>query len=83
MQEVTLEYVERLADQLSVAEQKVLTERLTSKLQNGATGAGIERKPQDLYGLWKGAFPDDLDIDAALFEIRHEWEEEWPEAFRQ
>jgi hypothetical protein len=37
-----------------------------------------ERKPQDLRGRWQGKFPD-FDLDAALYEIRHEWEEELEE----
>lgn len=84
MQDVTLEYVEHLADQLSISDQRALATRLTEQLQNGQpTAPNEQRQPQDLYGIWRGYFPDDIDIDAALFEIRHEWEEEWPEAFRQ
>jgi len=82
MTEITLDYVEKLADQLPVEDQRRLGEHLTQKLQNGsAPGATVERKPQDLYGIWRGAFPDDLDIEAALYEIRHEWEAE-PEEFK-
>ena len=29
-----------------------------------------ERTPQTLYGIWKGKFPEDADIDAALAKIR-------------
>lgn len=79
MAEVTLQYVEQLVDQLSLEDQQRLSEHLTNKLCNGAPAAGAERKPQDLYGLWKGAFPEDLDVEAALYEIRHEWEQELEE----
>lgn len=79
MDEITLEHVENLIGQLSVEDQRVLTEHLTIKLQNGSANGKPERKPQDLYGIWKGAFPDELDIDAALYEIRHEWEKEFEE----
>lgn len=79
MTEVTLQYVEQLADKLSVEDQQRLSAHLTKKLHNGALTAGVERKPQDLYGIWKGAFPEDLDVEAALYEIRHEWEEELEE----
>jgi hypothetical protein len=26
--------------------------------------------PQDLYGAWRGTFPSDVDLDAALGEVR-------------
>ena len=31
----------------------------------------------NLAGRWQTYFPPDFDIDSALQEIRHEWEEEW------
>ena len=34
-------------------------------------------QPQVLYGAWQGKMPDDLDLDAALKEIRGEWLREW------
>jgi hypothetical protein len=34
-------------------------------------------QPQVLYGAWQGTMPDDLDLDAALKEIRGEWMQEW------
>jgi hypothetical protein len=73
MEEITLEYVENLADQLPVEDQQTLATNLSNKLRNGL-GNATERRPQDLYGTWKTAFSEDLDIDAALYEIRHEWE---------
>jgi hypothetical protein len=27
-----------------------------------------------LYGLWRDRFPPDFDIDAALEDIRHDWD---------
>jgi hypothetical protein len=36
-----------------------------------------EKQPQVLYGVWRGRFPDDFDLDAALKEIRSEWLKEW------
>ena len=33
----------------------------------------------DLTGRWQAHFPADFDIDSALQEIRHEWEQEWTE----
>jgi hypothetical protein len=34
----------------------------------------------NLAGRWQAYFPPDFDIDSALQEIRHEWEQEWTEA---
>ena len=80
MDEITLEYVEQLADQLSSAEQKQLANYLARRTQNGAATKNPMSR-QDLYGAWQRAFPDNFDLDAALHEIRHEWEKEWPEVF--
>ncbi|MEK7833997.1 MAG: hypothetical protein AAB401_23110 [Acidobacteriota bacterium] len=79
MSQITLEYVEQLSSQLPIEDQRVLSEHLKVKLSNGSTVPESEQKPQDLFGLWKGAFPLDLDVDAALYEIRHEWEKELEE----
>jgi hypothetical protein len=76
MAEITLEQVEALAHQLPVEEQRLLAERLA--LQLNAQAAAPERQYQDLYGIWRGKFPD-FDLDAALYEIRHEWEQELEE----
>lgn len=37
------------------------------------------KRPQALHGVWRGLFPEDLDLDAALKEIRSEWLKEWEE----
>ncbi|MGH9832792.1 MAG: hypothetical protein ACRD9Y_07225 [Blastocatellia bacterium] len=81
MAEITLEYVEKLAGQLSLEDLQMLIDRLKNRLDESDASAG--RRPLDLYGAWRGRFPDDIDLDAALYEIRHEWEKEWPEVFRQ
>lgn len=81
---VTLEQVARLVDELSLADQQTLVDRLTQRLQQAsAAGApGVQsREPQDPYGIWRDRFPDDLDIDGLLHDIRHEWQSEWPELF--
>lgn len=36
-----------------------------------------QKEPKDLCGIWRGAFPEDYDIQATLREIRGEWEKEW------
>jgi hypothetical protein len=92
MEEITLEYAEQVVEQLSFEEQRQLMAHVETRLQQTAAqakplrslrGIGqipavgeLERKPRDLYGIWKGKVPDDFDIDAALYEIRHEWEKE-------
>ena len=38
--------------------------------------SGPNRRPRDLYGIWKDGFPKDFDIDGALREIRGEWRRE-------
>ncbi|MCI0485020.1 MAG: hypothetical protein L0229_00190 [Blastocatellia bacterium] len=81
MSKSTLEYITRLSDHLSAEEKLNLVEHLARSLRMPDTG---ERKePKDLYGVWKGRIASDFDIDSALYEIRHEWEKEWPENFKQ
>jgi hypothetical protein len=79
MSEVTLEYVERLASQLSAEDQQLLAEHLTNKLRNGTSIGGISRKREDLYGIWRGKFPEDLDVEKEIREIRDEWKKELEE----
>jgi hypothetical protein len=88
MAQATLEEVTRLADQLSAAERRALMEHLSgqppaaeTEEPSDAAPSGTDRRPRSLRGLWAGHFPDDFDIDAVLYEIRHEWEKEWPELF--
>ena len=52
-----------------------LNRSLPSKEQAETTGedAVTPRTPKRLYGDWKGKFPEDFDIDAALREIRKQW----------
>ena len=75
MSESTLEQVKRMAQSLSLGERVILVEELAHGL--GQESAGDQRTPpQSLRGSWRGKFPEDFDIDSALHEIRHEWEEE-------
>ena len=73
MAEANLTHVEQLADQLSFEELLSLVEHLAHRLRQTVQ----QRQPQDLYGLWHDRFPTDFDLDAALKDIRHEWEREW------
>jgi len=81
---IDLEHVTRLADFLSPEEKQYLIEHLTRQLHQVDEGArpdstGAEGMHDTLRGIWQGKFPEDFDIDAALDEIRHEWEKELDE----
>jgi hypothetical protein len=73
---MTLSQVEEVASQLSFEEQLTLFENLAQKLRMRAPG----RVPQDLYGAWKGQFPEVLDVDTVLKEARTEWQKEWSDS---
>jgi hypothetical protein len=80
MSETILEYVTRLADQLSPEEKLMLVERLAESRKQDKPSRPI---PASLRGVWQNSFPEDFDVDGALREIRHEWEKEWPEVFNK
>lgn len=63
--------IENLLTYLSLEEQLLLFERLARQLRHSIHQA---KKPTDLYGIWQERFPTDFDIEAALSEIRHDWE---------
>ena len=63
-----LEHIKQLSDALSDEEKQSLAAYLSSR-ENSAN-----RNPRDLYGIWKNGFPEDFDTDAALREIRGEWQ---------
>jgi hypothetical protein len=65
-----LEHIKNLSEALS-AEDKLSLAAFLSSMENSAN-----RKPRDLYGIWKDGFPKDFDVDVALREIRGEWEKE-------
>ena len=87
MGEITFEEMTRLADLLSPGEQRRLIDHLARQVGAGDQAAlatatnSLERPPRSLYGIWAGLVPEDFDIDAALHEIRHEWEKELSEFF--
>jgi hypothetical protein len=77
----TLENLKRVAAQLSFDERLSLLEHLAVQLREAKTGNGAsvpqaERKPQSSRGIWRDHSPPDADIDAILYEVRHEWEDE-------
>ncbi len=68
----TLEDITELTEQLSEEDKLRLVEYLAQSLRkHQETG---QRK--DLYGIYRGLVPENVDIDSALKEIRHDWEEE-------
>ncbi len=85
MSQTILHQVKQLADQLSFDEKLSLVEYLAQQLRQTETpiATAHSKKPQDLYGIWKGKFPDDIDLDSLLHDIRHEWEKEWPQVFEK
>lgn len=68
-----LEQVTQLADKLSPIEQLRLVEHLVERVR---TNALQKKKPQNLYGIYKDKFPEDVDIVPLIREIRNEWKEE-------
>lgn len=83
--DTTLELITRLADRLSPADKQSLIKYLEGQLQGENESApaaeqdASRARPKSLRGIWRDSFPPDVDVDAILHEIRHEWEEEWPE----
>lgn len=69
-----LEHITKLAEKLSPAEQLQLMERLAHRLRHAKTSAS---KPADLYGAWRGAFPEDIDIISDIREIRGGWKKKF------
>lgn len=65
-----LEHIKQLSKALSAEEKQSLAAYLSSN------ETGLNRRPRDLCGIWKDGFPKDFDIDAALREIRGEWQKE-------
>lgn len=67
MQTARQEQLETLLENLSREALLTRIERIAQRLRQ------TERKPQPLYGVWKGKFPEDANIDEALQEIRSQW----------
>ena len=70
MQLAKQEQIDTLLETLNREELLTLIETIAQRLRQ------VERKPQPLYGVWKGKFPEDANIDEALQEIRIQWREE-------
>ncbi len=67
-----LEHIKQLALNLTPEEKDALAEYLAE-----ANGEKPPEKAQSLRGDWSDAFPDELDVEAELKEIRGEWQKEW------
>ena len=73
MPTITIHQITLLAEQLSAEEQLQLVERLARSLRQRSR---TRRTPRDLYGVWRELFPAEFDLDAALREIRSDWQRE-------
>ena len=80
MTAITIEEVRRLAKQLTPAEQLRLAEELKREAGAVGRGEGLACAPRDLRGDWKGKFPEDIDIEADLREIRTAWKRKFDDA---
>ena len=76
MQTTKQEQVDTLLATLSREELLTLIEKIAQRLRQ------VERTPQPLYGVWKGKFPEEADIDDTLQEIRSQWREEIEESHK-
>jgi hypothetical protein len=70
------EQIDALLEHLGQDELLALIEQITQRLQQA------ERQPKALFGVWKGKFPEDVDIDEALQELRHQWVNEFEDSTR-
>lgn len=69
-----LEEVTALADKLSPSEKIRLVKHLAISLENIPFE---KKKPQNLYGAWKGKFPEDFDVEKEIREIPDEWKKKF------
>ncbi len=74
MQRAKQEQIDELLVSLSREELLTLLEQIAQRLRQA------EHPPQVLYGVWKGKFPEEANIDDALPEIRSQWQEEIEES---
>ena len=74
MQIAKQEQIDTLLESLSREELLTLLEKIAQRLRQ------VEHPPQPLYGVWKGKFPEEANIDDALQEIRSQWREESEES---
>lgn len=70
----SMQQIETLLEGLSRDELLLLIEHIARRLRQSE-----RRSPQPLYGIWKGKFPEDADVDAILKEVRQHWQEDFEE----
>ena len=68
MKGLTNDQITTLLETLSSEELLVLIERIAQRLRQIEEG-----HPQPLYGIWKGKFSADVDIEDDLRDIRSRW----------
>ena len=66
-----LEHIKNLSHSLTPKQRKELAKYLEKP-----NGQPVQKKIVSLRGSWKGKFPDDVDIEVLIREIRDEWKEE-------
>ncbi|MEO7659976.1 MAG: hypothetical protein ABIV48_10210 [Pyrinomonadaceae bacterium] len=66
-----LEHLKNLSHSLTPKQRDQLAKYLEKP-----NGKPAQKKPVSLRGSWKGKFPDNVDIEAMIREIRDEWKEE-------
>jgi hypothetical protein len=75
MTTTAVEQVKALVDSLTPDEQLRVLDHVVRRLR-------LELRPsqaaEELYGIWRGRFPADFDLDAELRGIRGAREREWP-----
>jgi len=69
MESIPFDQLARIITALPQRQLKQLLNRIASALSPG----GKPSASRDLYGVWKGRFPKGFDVDAALGEIRGQW----------
>ncbi|HEX8637112.1 MAG TPA: hypothetical protein VF692_03540 [Pyrinomonadaceae bacterium] len=80
MDTVSLENVTNLAEKLPLEKQLILVEKLAQNLRRHVRAdQRKDKEPQNLYGIWRAAVPQDFDVDAALSEIRGDYKTEFEE----
>ena len=68
----TLAQIDKLLVKLTLEEQLLVFERLAQQLRQTLQA---QKKPQDLYGIWRDRFPADVNIDEVLHDIRRGWQD--------
>lgn len=69
----SLANLKALAEKLAHGEQLELVEHLARRLREADQ---LHTPPADLYGVWKGIFPDDFDAEKVIDEVRSAWKQE-------